>query len=75
MDGKGLWINNVFIEQLWRSLKYECVYLNAFDNGSQARNKISEWLTRYNQKSPHSVFEGNTPCEVYSGNLKFKQAA
>lgn len=75
MDGKGRWMDNVFIERLWRSLKYECVYLNAFDNGSQARNKISEWLTRYNQKRPHSVFEGNTPCEVYSGNLKFKQAA
>ena len=75
MDGKGRWMDNVFIERLWRSLKYECVYLNAFDNGCQARNKIGEWLTRYNQERPHSVFEGNTPYEVYSGTLKFKQAA
>ena len=41
MDGKERWMNNVFIERLWRSLKYECVYLNAFENGKQVRDKIS----------------------------------
>lgn len=75
MDGKGRWMDNVFIERLWRSLKYECVYLNAFDNGSQARHRISKWLAHYNQERPHSVFKGNTPCEVYSDRLRFKQAA
>ena len=44
MDGKGRWIDNVFIERLWRSLKYECVYLQAFDNGTQARTHIGTWL-------------------------------
>ncbi len=45
MDGKGRWIGNVFIERLWRSLKYECVYLNVFENDSQARNHIGAWLS------------------------------
>jgi putative transposase len=65
MDGKGRWIDNVFIERLWRSLKYECVYLNAFENGSQARNHIGAWLSHYNQTRPHSTFDGQTPDEVY----------
>jgi putative transposase len=47
MDGKGRWMDNVFIERLWRSLKYECVYLNAFENGLQARKLM---LTHYNTK-------------------------
>lgn len=65
MDGKGRWMDNVFIERLWRSLKYECVYLNAFDNGLQARRDIGEWLAFYNAKRPHSTFDGQTPDEVY----------
>ena len=66
MDGKGRWMDNVFIERLWRSLKYECVYLNAFDNGVQARQQISAWLRHYNQTRPHSTFDGQTPDEVYN---------
>ncbi len=66
MDGKGRWIDNVFIERLWRSLKYECVYLNAFENGSQARIQIGAWLKHYNQTRPHSTFDGQTPDEVYN---------
>jgi len=65
MDGKGRWIDNVFIERLWRSLKYECVYLNAFETGSQARQQIGAWLSHYNQSRPHSTFDGQTPDEVY----------
>jgi putative transposase len=65
MDGKGRWIDNVFIERLWRSLKYECVYLQAFETGMQARQQISAWLNHYNQARPHSTFEGQTPDEVY----------
>lgn len=65
MDGKGRWMDNVFIERLWRSLKYECVYLNAFANGAQARQQISAWLRHYNQARPHSTFDGQTPDEVY----------
>lgn len=65
MDGKGRWMDNVFIERLWRSLKYECVYLYAFENGSQARTHMSAWLSHYNQTRPHSTFDGQTPNEVY----------
>ncbi len=65
MDGKGRWMDNVFIERLWRSLKYECVYLNAFENGSQARHHIGAWLSPSNQTRPHSTFDGQTPDEVY----------
>jgi putative transposase len=66
MDGKGRWMDNVFIERLWRSLKYECVYLHAFENGSQARHHIGIWLSHYNQTRPHSTFDGQTPDEVYN---------
>ncbi len=65
MDGKGRWMDNVFIERLWRSLKYECVYLNAFEDGLQAKGDIAHWLNFYNQERPHSVFNGQTPNEVY----------
>ena len=66
MDGKGRWMDNVFIERLWRSLKYECVYLNAFDNGLQARHQIGAWICHYNQTRPHSTFNGQTPDVVYN---------
>lgn len=66
MDGKGRWMDKVFIERLWRSLKYECVYLHAFENGSQARHHISAWLSHDNQARPHSTFDGQTPDEVYN---------
>ena len=83
MDGKGRWMDNVFIERLWRSLKYECVYLNAFENGAQARQQIGAWLRHYKQTRPHSTFNGQTPDEVYNnekiyeghGPHKKKQAA
>ena len=52
MDGKGRWMDNVFIERLWRSLKYECVYLNAIENGAQARKDIAAWLDFYNHARP-----------------------
>ena len=58
-------MDNVFIERLWRSRKYECVYLNALENGSQARTHIGAWLSHYNQTRPHSTFDGQTPDEVY----------
>lgn len=68
MDGKGRWMDNVFVERLWRSLKYECVYLNAFDDGLQARREIGRWLAFYNAERPHSTFDGQTPNEVYDGH-------
>lgn len=67
MDGKGRWMDNVFIERLWRSLKYECVYLHRPETGSQTRAVIGEWIDFYNTERPHSTFDGRTPHEVYNG--------
>ena len=67
MDGRGRWMDNVFIERLWRSLKYECVYLHALQDGHQARQVIGAWLRYYNEERPHSTFAGDrTPMEEYS---------
>jgi len=66
MDGRGRWMDNVFIERLWRSLKYECVFLNAFETGIQARAGIGRWIGYYNAERPHSSFGGKTPNETYA---------
>ena len=65
MDGRGRWMDNVFIERLWRSLKYECVYLNAFETGSELRIGLGRWISYYNGQRPHSRLAGQTPDEVY----------
>ena len=65
MDGKGRWMDNVFIERLWRSLKYECVYLNAFDNMKDAKEQLNTWIEYYNHERPHSSLNDQTPNEVY----------
>lgn len=65
MDGKGQWVDNVFIERLWRSLKYECVYLNAFDSVRDAAHGIGLWLRYYNAERPHSSLGDRTPEEAY----------
>ena len=65
MDGKGCWVDNRMIERLWRSLKYECIYLNAFETGSLARTGIGKWLTYYNTERPHSTHGILTPDEAY----------
>jgi len=57
MDGKGRWMDNVFIERLWRSLKYECVYLQAFETGSEARAGIGRWI----DYRPYPVKAGSAP--------------
>jgi len=65
MDGRGRWMDNVFIERLWRSLKYECVFLNAFETGTEARTGIGSWIGYYNRASQHPsvyVIEGNRFC-------------
>jgi putative transposase len=66
MDGRGRWMDNVFIERLWRSLKYECVFLNAFETGSEARDGIGRWIGYYNADRPHSALGGRTPNEAYA---------
>lgn len=65
MDGRGRWMDNVFIERLWRSLKYECVYLHAFETGSELRAGLGRWITYYNHQRPHSGLAGRTPAEAY----------
>ena len=58
-------MDNIFIERLWRSVKYECVYLNEFETGSQARRGIGDWFDLYNYRRPHSSLGDRTPMEVY----------
>ena len=65
MDGKGRFLDNIFIERLWRSMKYECVYLHAWETGSQAKAGIRKWMEFYNQKRPHSALGGKPPAVVY----------
>lgn len=69
MDGRGRWLDNVFIELLWRSLKYECVYLHAFETGSEARAGIGRWIDFYNRLRPHSSLGGLPPDTYYEQGL------
>ena len=70
MDGKGRFMDNIFIERLWKSLKYECVYLQEFENGIQAKEAIGKWIDFYNNIRPHSTFNGLTPNEVYNKKIE-----
>jgi len=67
MDGKGSWRDNVFVERLWRSVKYEEVYLRAYDSVGQARASLGRYLDFYNRKRPHSSLDASTPDEAYFG--------
>ena len=69
MDGRGSWRDNVFVERLWRSVKYEEVYLRAYDTVAEARSSIGGYLGFYNRKRPHSSLDGRTPDQVYFGGL------
>jgi putative transposase len=68
MDGKGAWRDNVFVERLWRSVKYEEVYLRAYDTVSDARQSIGRYLDLYNRRRPHSSLDGRTPDQAYFDN-------
>lgn len=65
MDGKGAWRDNVFVERLWRTIKYEEVYLRAYASVSEARARIGRYLTFYNGHRPHSSLDGKTPDQAY----------
>ena len=67
MDGKGRWMDNVFIERLWRSLKYEEVYLKAYETVAEARSGIKAWIRFYNHERTHQSLGGQTPAQVYFG--------
>lgn len=76
MDGRGQWRDNVFVERLWKSVKYEEVYLKAYDSVSAARTGIGAYIDFYNARRPHSAHEGKTPDMVYFASLpKLKAAA
>ena len=72
MDGKGRWVDNVFIERLWRSLKYEEVYLTAYDTLPAARQGIRDWMQFYNQRRKHQALEKRTPNMMYYETKKFE---
>jgi putative transposase len=76
MDGKGAWRDNVFVERLWRTVKYEEIYLKAYDSVRQARESLGRYLAFYNSGRPHSRLDSQTPDEVYSKTLPaFPKAA
>ena len=73
MDGKGRCLDNIFIERLWRSLKYECVYLHAWETGSQAKAGVGRWITFYNHQRPHAAHGGQPPAVVYFNSIETDQ--
>ena len=75
MDGKGAWRDNVFVERLWRSIKYEEIYLKAYQSVSEARASIGHYLQFYNTLRPHSALDRRTPDEAYFGAKDIAMAA
>lgn len=75
MDGKGRWRDNVFVERLWKSVKYEEVYLRAYDTVSAARAGLSRYFAFYNTRRPHTSLDRRTPDAVYFQSLSLAQAA
>lgn len=76
MDGRGAWRDNVFVERVWRSVKYECVYLKAYESVSQARGDIGRYIDWYNGQRGHSSHDGKTPEQVWlTGLPELKEAA
>jgi len=76
MDGRGAWRDNVFVERLWRSVKYERVYLKAYDSVSAARADIADYIAWYNTQRSHSSLDRRTPEQTYFAGLpELKQVA
>jgi putative transposase len=75
MDGKGAWRDNVFVERFWRSIKYEEVYLHAYEGIGEARQSISRYVAFYNTRRPHSALDGRTPDQAYFDPLPLRTAA
>ena len=75
MDGKGAWRDNVFVERLWRSIKYEEVYLRGYDSVSEARMSIGRYFDFYNSRRPHSSLDRRTPDQAYFNQPPFRMAA
>ena len=75
MDGKGCWRDNVFVERLWKSVKYEEVYLKAYDSVSEARTNLARYFDFYNTRRPHQSLDGKTPDEFYFAGLPQERIA
>ena len=75
MDGKGAWRDNVFVERLWKTIKYEEVYLHAYDTVSDAKAGLARYITFYNRRRPHRALDGMTPDAVYFDSLPASLAA
>ena len=75
MDGRGSWRDNIFVERLWRSVKYEEVYLRAYDSVAEARASLGRYLDFYNRKRPHSTLDARTPDQAYFDHLPQVAAA
>jgi len=75
MDGKGRWMDNVFIERLWKSVKYEDIYIKAYGSMTEVRKGLASYFQFYNEKRWHQNFDRKTPAMVYSDSLAQKQAA
>ena len=75
MDGKGAWRDNVFVERLWKSVKYEEVYLKAYESVSQARDSLARYFEFYNRRRPHSSLDRMTPERFYFSSLPLPKAA
>jgi len=75
MDGKGAWRDNVFVERLWRTVKYEHVYLHAYASTSEAKSQLGTYVQFYNQRRPHSRLDRQTPDRVYFKSLSLQEAA
>ena len=75
MDGKGRYLDNIFVERLWRSVKYEEVYLKAYQSVAEARTGINAYLEFYNRQRPHQALSYRTPAEVYQNDQEEKVAA
>ena len=65
MDGRGAWRDHVFVERLWRSVKYEEVYLRAYDSVAEARASVGRYMASYNGRRPHSSLDARTPDDAY----------
>ena len=75
MDGKGAWRDNVFVERLWRTIKYERVYLRAYDGVSAAKMDVAQFIDWYNTERPHSSLDDRTPDQAYWARLPALQQA
>ena len=75
MDGKGCWRDNVFVERLWKSIKYEEVYVHAYDTVNAAHQGLERYRTFYNQTRPHQALDGQTPDQVHYDNLTTRRTA